>query len=170
MDICHLKNAELEPKYQKYKGRVVLRRDIVKDDSGAQEVFTEQGSSASQNDGRRSDGCNCKTTWLCRTGSRCSICLLPGKDGGRSKIAQHSAECPDYGCVFHDRSGSNHSETSKIQWFISNEICMDTHLLVSCGKDSSRTFSWNLDGKKCRNVLDGRKCRTENVVSVSVRG
>ena len=25
MDICHLKNAELEAKHQKYKGRVVLR-------------------------------------------------------------------------------------------------------------------------------------------------
>ena len=35
MDICHLKNAELEPKLQKYKGRVVLRGDFVKDDSGA---------------------------------------------------------------------------------------------------------------------------------------
>ena len=29
------KNAELEPKYQKYKGRVVLRGDIIKDDTGA---------------------------------------------------------------------------------------------------------------------------------------
>ena len=48
MDICHLKNAELEPQYQKYKDRVVLREDIVKDDSGAHAVFTEQGSSASQ--------------------------------------------------------------------------------------------------------------------------
>ena len=48
MDICHLKNAELEPKFQKYKGRVVLRGDIVKDVSGAHDaVFTEQGSSAS---------------------------------------------------------------------------------------------------------------------------
>ena len=47
-DICHLKNAELEPKYQKYKGQVVLRGDIVKDDSGAYAVFTEQDSSASQ--------------------------------------------------------------------------------------------------------------------------
>ena len=34
MDICHLTNAELKPKFQKYKGRVVLRGDIVKDDSG----------------------------------------------------------------------------------------------------------------------------------------
>ena len=48
MDICHLKNAELEAKHQKYKGRVVLRGDIVKDDSGSYEVFTEQGSSVSQ--------------------------------------------------------------------------------------------------------------------------
>ena len=48
MDICHLKNAELEAKHQKYKGRVVLRGDIVKDDSGSYAVFTEQGSSASQ--------------------------------------------------------------------------------------------------------------------------
>ena len=30
MDICHLKNAELEAKHQKYKGRVVLRGDFVK--------------------------------------------------------------------------------------------------------------------------------------------
>ena len=48
MDICHLENAELEPTFQKYKGRVVLRGDIVKDDFGAYAVFTEQGSSASQ--------------------------------------------------------------------------------------------------------------------------
>ena len=43
MDICHLKKAELEAKHQKYKGRVVLRGDIVKDDSGSYAVFTEQG-------------------------------------------------------------------------------------------------------------------------------
>ena len=40
-------NAELEAKHQKYKCRVVLRVDIVKDDSGSYEVFTKQGSSAS---------------------------------------------------------------------------------------------------------------------------
>ena len=48
MDICHLKNAELEAKLQKYKGRVVLGGDIEKDDSGSFAVFTEQGSLASQ--------------------------------------------------------------------------------------------------------------------------
>ena len=35
MDLCHLKNLELEPQFQKYKGRVVLRGDIVKSDSGS---------------------------------------------------------------------------------------------------------------------------------------
>ena len=31
MDTCYLKNSELEPKKQKYKGRVVLRGDKMKD-------------------------------------------------------------------------------------------------------------------------------------------
>ena len=48
MDICHLKIAELEAKHQKYKGRVVFRGNIVKDDSGSHAVFTEQGSLVSQ--------------------------------------------------------------------------------------------------------------------------
>ena len=48
MDICHLKTAELETSHQKYKGRVVLRGDIVKDNSGSYAVLTEQGSSSSQ--------------------------------------------------------------------------------------------------------------------------
>ena len=42
MDNCQLKNAELETKHQKCKGRVVLGGDIVKDDSGSYAVFTEQ--------------------------------------------------------------------------------------------------------------------------------
>ena len=44
MDICHLKNAELETKHPKNKGWVVLRGDI----PGSYAVLTEQGSSASQ--------------------------------------------------------------------------------------------------------------------------
>ena len=48
MDLCHLKNSDLDLQYQKYNGRVVLRGDIVKNDSGSYAVFTESGSSASQ--------------------------------------------------------------------------------------------------------------------------
>ena len=39
---------KLEAKHQKYKGRVALRADTVKDDTGSYAVFTEQGSSESQ--------------------------------------------------------------------------------------------------------------------------
>ena len=47
-DLFQLNNPESESKLHQYKGRVVLRGDIVKDDSGAHAVFTEQGSSPSQ--------------------------------------------------------------------------------------------------------------------------
>ena len=67
MDIRHLKNAELETKHQKYKGPVVFRGDIVKDDSGSYVVFIEQGSSAIQ------------TARLRGTSSWRSICLYWGK-------------------------------------------------------------------------------------------
>ena len=64
MDICHLKNVELEPKHQKYKGRVVLRGENVKDDSGCYAVFTEQGYNGSKNHGYFT-----KTTRMRRTSS-----------------------------------------------------------------------------------------------------
>ena len=49
MDTCHLNNLEVEPKHQKYKGRVVLRGDIAKDDHAlTQYLFAEQSSSLSQ--------------------------------------------------------------------------------------------------------------------------
>ena len=69
MDLCHLENSELEPQYQKYKGRVVLRGDIVKDDSGAYAVFTEQGSSASQMTAAKGHGYHFQTASLRRTSS-----------------------------------------------------------------------------------------------------
>ena len=40
--------AVAEATHQKYKGRIVLRGDTVKDHSRSYAVFTEQGSSASQ--------------------------------------------------------------------------------------------------------------------------
>ena len=64
MDICHLKTAELELKFQKHKRRVVLRGDIVKDGSGAHGVFTEQGPACAPNDCRKSNGCYYKITRL----------------------------------------------------------------------------------------------------------
>ena len=91
MDICHLKNAELEPKNQTYKGWVVLRSDIVKkNDSGSHAVFTEQGSSASQMTAAECVGCYCKVTRLWRTSSRRNVSSRPSKVGGRSQNARNS--------------------------------------------------------------------------------
>ena len=113
MDICFLENAELEPTFQKYKGRVVCRGDIVKDDSGAYAVFTAQGSSASQMtaakvmdvivrlpdcDGRAADAVSA---------------LHSSKIGGRSQIAQNSEsrKVQTYGYVFHNINDPNLGQT-----------------------------------------------------------
>ena len=78
MDICHLMNSELEPKFQKCKGRVALRGDTVKDDSGSCAVFTARFDCI-WNDDRKSNGCHSKATTFCRTSSRRSISLHRGQ-------------------------------------------------------------------------------------------
>ena len=95
-DMCHLKNAELEAKHQKYKGRVVLRGDFVKDDSGSYAVFTEQGSSASQMTAAKSHGYHLQIARLRWTSSRRSISLYRGKMEDAHKLFKISkSECPD---------------------------------------------------------------------------
>ena len=47
MDLCHEKHSELPPNMRSYKGRVVFRGDIVRDETGFYAVFSEQGTSAS---------------------------------------------------------------------------------------------------------------------------
>ena len=104
MDICHLKNAELDAKHEKYKGRVVLRGDIVKDNSGSYAVFTEQGSSASQMTAAkimdiisRLPGCDGQR-------SRRSINLYPSKNGRCSQIIEkfQNRSVQTFGFVYHD--------------------------------------------------------------------
>ena len=142
MDICHLKNAELEPTLQKSKGRVVLR-------SRCSLYWT--GLVCVPNDCRKSNGWYCKITRLRRTSSWCSIRVHSGKTGGRSQIAQNSE-------IGMSRRVDTSSTTSMakligwhcIQWFLLNEMCTVTHLQASCGKDSLKKLYWNLDWKKYR--------------------
>ena len=96
MDLCHLKNSELEPQFQKYKGRVALRGDIVKDDSGSYAVFIEQGSSASQITDAKSNGYKIKTTGMRRTSSRRSIRLHPSQNRRCTVVTEKfQSEWPD---------------------------------------------------------------------------
>ena len=76
MDICHLKNAELE-----------ARGDIVKDDSGSYAVFTEQGSSASLMTAAKIMDIISRLRW---TSNRRSISLYPSEHGKCSQIVQNS--------------------------------------------------------------------------------
>ena len=126
MDICHLKNAELETKHQKYKGRVVLRRDIVKDNSGSYAVFTEQGSSASQ---------------MAAAKIMDIISRLPGCDGQAADAVSAYTEVKNgrcsqinkkfqnrsvqtFGFVYHDTNGQNDRPVWMTQSFLLSEICM----------------------------------------------
>ena len=142
MDICHLKNAELEAKHQKYKGRVVLRGDIVKDNSGSYAVFTEQGSSASQ-----------------MTAAKIMdiISRLPGCDGQAADAVSaytqvkmedaqffekfHNRSVQTFGVVYHDTNGSNHGPVWKTQSFLLKGICTVILWQDYCGKGNLRKSS-----------------------------
>ena len=95
MDICHLKNAELEPKYQKYKGRVVLWGDTVTDDSGSCAVFTEQGSSASQMTAAKVMDVIVRLRDCAGQAADAVSACTQTKNGGRSKLFKiPKSECP----------------------------------------------------------------------------
>ena len=46
-ELCHIKNFEKGYEAWIYKGRIVFRGDLVKDETGHKAVFTEQSTSAS---------------------------------------------------------------------------------------------------------------------------
>ena len=149
MDICHLKNAELEAKHQKYKGRVVLRGDIVKDDSGSYSVFTEQESSASQ---------------LTAAKVMDIISRLPGCDGQaadavsaytqvKMEDAHKLLKFPNrnvhiFGYVYHNTNAQNHGPVWKTQSFLLNEIGMVILWQDCYGKGNLRNSYWNTVGRK----------------------
>ena len=125
MDICHLKNAELEAKHQKYKGRVVLRGDIVKDDSGSYAVFTEQGSSASQMTAAKIMDIISRLPGCDGQAADAVSAYTQVKNGRRSqfflKFPYRSVQT--FGFVYHDTNGLNHGPVWKTQSFPLSGIC-----------------------------------------------
>ena len=124
MDKCHLKNAELEAKHQKYKGRVVLRGDIVKDDSGSFAAFTEQGSSASQMTAAkimdiisRLPGCGGHAADA--VSAYTQVKLEDAHNYGKFK----NRSVQTFGFVYHDTNGQSHGPVRKIQSFLLKGIC-----------------------------------------------
>ena len=151
MDICHLKNAELEPKYQKYKGRVVLRSDMVKDDSGSYAVLTEQGSYASEMPAAKvMDVIARQPDCAGQAVDAVSACTQVKLEDASKLLKIPKSECPDLWIRLPRHQWPKSWSNIEDPRFLSNEICTDTYLLASCGKASLRKFFWNLDGKKCR--------------------
>ena len=81
MDLCHLKNSELEPQLQKWKGRVVLRGDIRERWFWILCSIHRARIISFTKDGSKSNGRYIKATRLCRTSRRRSICLYSGQNG-----------------------------------------------------------------------------------------
>ena len=120
MDICHLKNVELEPKFEKYKGRVVLRGDTVKDNSHSHAVFTEHRSSAS----RMTAAKVMDSTRMRRTSSQRRISLHKSTLEDASKLLKiPKSECPNIWVRLPRHNGLNHGPAWKTLWFFLNEIC-----------------------------------------------
>ena len=119
MDICHLKNAELEKQStNSHKGRVVLWGDIVKDDSGSCAAFTEQGSSASQMTAAKSHGYCFKVTRIAQgqAGDALSAYTQVRMEDGHEIIEKFpNRHVQTFGFVYHDTNGLNHGPVWKAQ-------------------------------------------------------
>ena len=99
----------------------VLRRDIVKDDSGSYAVFTEQGSSASQMTAAkimdiisRLQGCDGQAADAVSAYTQVKMKMLTNC----SKFQNRSVQT--FGFVYHDTNCLNHGPVWKIQSFLSN--------------------------------------------------
>ena len=140
MDICHLKNSELEAKHQKYKGRVVLRGDIVKDKSGSYAVFNEQGSSASQMTAAkimdiisRLPGCDGQAADAISAYTQVKM-----EDAHKLLKKSPNRSAQTFGFVYHDTNGQNHGPVWKTQSFLLKGICTVILWQDYCGKGNLR--------------------------------
>ena len=149
LDICYLKNAELETKHLKYKGRVVLRGDIVKDDSGSYAVFTEPGSSASQMTAAKV--MDIKTRLPSCEGQAADA--VSAKTQENWKMLQNYWKFPTrkvqtFGFVYHDTYGQNHGPVWNTQSFLLSEIFFVILWQDCYGKGNLRKSYWSTVGRK----------------------
>ena len=162
MDICHLKSSELEPQFQKYKGRVVLRGVIVKDDSGAFAVFTEQGSSASQRTAAKVMDVMARLPRCAGQTADAVSAYTQVKMEGAPQFFKNSKNrnVQTFGFVYHDTNGQNHGPAWKTQLFLLNEICTVILWQDENGKS-------NLRKSYCSTV--GRRFPNGNACSYTVK-
>ena len=131
MDICHLKNADLQ--FSEVSRSCRTPRRHCERRLWSLCSFYWRRPVCITNDGNKSSVCHCTTTRLSDT----------------SKFQSQDVQM--YGHVFHDINGPNLGRTLKIQCVLLNEICTDTHSLDYCGKGNSRKFCWNTGWEQVQN-------------------
>ena len=112
MELCHL------------KGRVVLRADIVKDDSGSYAVFTEQGSPASRMTPAEVMDIISRLPRCSGQAAEAVSAYTQVKMEDASTLQKfQSQNVQIYGYVYQSTDGPNHGPVWKTQSFLSKGIC-----------------------------------------------
>ena len=110
------KSAEYEPKYEKYKGQVVLRNHCERRFRLTRCIHGTRFLCIS-NDGHKSNGNHCKITRLSRTKQPTQYQLALKYNGGRSKIAQNSMDTSSDDHNFKEEELENCPKCSlKLSW------------------------------------------------------
>ena len=168
-----------------YKGRIVVRGDIVKYGSGSYAVFTEQGASAPQMTAAKIMDV---TARLPGCAGQTSICLYSGKNGKCYKLTEHS----QFGMSrYLDTStttqmAKNQGPVWETQSFLLSEICRT--IMPSIWKESLTRIvprirslrGGNLEGwrtgcrpwrvgndGRIRNLLDKTRCERGDISTTS---
>ena len=103
-----------------------IRRDIVKDDTQSQAVFTEKGSSASLMTAAKGKDITSRLPCCAGQAADAVFACTQGKNGRCSKTIEKfpNPNVQTFGFVYHDTNGQNHGPVLKAQSFLMNEICM----------------------------------------------
>ena len=138
VDLCHLKNSELEPQYQKSKGRVVLRGDIVRDDSGSYTVFKDHQHHKWR---QQKSWTFCQDYWDAQDKQQMRYPLTL-----RTKWKMHrrywkfqSQNVQIFGYVYQNTNGQNHGPVWKTQLFL-----LTASVRWSLGRTGMGTAIWEV--------------------------
>ena len=137
MHVCHLKNSN------EYKGRVVFRGGVVKDDSDSHVVFTEQESSASHVTVAKVLDVIVKLLWAAGQASEFVSACTQGKTEDAPKLLQRS----EIKCAV-DISDQKIWKLFKILLLLLELMCSHTSWQDYFGRDSSKRFSSKTDVRK----------------------
>ena len=162
MVLCHLKNSELDKKFRMHRGRVALRGDAVKDDSGFYAVFTEQSSSASHMTAAEKLDVIPPLPDCGGEASDAVSAYAQEKMEDAPKLLRLPGNAQSFGYVYHDLGAHNHGTTFQIVWYHWKDICTDTPEQDYCGNENSQKFRLKKDWKSYQN---GNACTCSEEVA-----